>query len=82
MSKNIINDMDFLEAALKNSGGKWIMGDKLTAADFMMHFSATFVLARELGVKGRSYPETERWLKDCEGTESYKRAVEKTGHKL
>lgn len=82
MSKNIRNDMDFLENALKNSGGKWLLGNELTAADFMMHFSATFVLARELGVKGKKYPETERWLKDCEATESYQKAVQKTGHKL
>ena len=82
MSKNVINDMDFLEKVLQNSGGKWIFGDQLTAADFMMHFSATFILARELGIKGRKYPEVERWLKDCEATESYKKAVQKTGHKL
>lgn len=82
MSKNVIKDMDFLEETLKSSGGKWLLGDQLTAADFMMHFSATFILARELGVKGRKYPETERWLKDCEATESYKKAVQKTGHKL
>lgn len=82
MSKNVIKDMDFLEESLKNSGGKWLMGNQLSAADFMMHFSATFIIARELGVKGRKYPEIDRWLKDCEATESYRNAVQKTGHKL
>lgn len=82
MSKNVIKDMDFLEESLKNSGGKWLMGDQLSAADFMMHFSATFIILRELGVKGKKYPEINRWLKDCEATESYKNAVQKTGHKM
>jgi len=82
MSKNVRNDMNFLEAALKNSKGKWLFGDQLTAADIMMHFSAAFILARELGVKEKDYPETKRWLDDCEATESYKKAVEKTGHTL
>lgn len=82
MSKNVINDMNFLEETLKTSGGKFIMGNQLTAADVMMHFSAAFIIARELGIKGKKYPEVERWLKDCEQTESYKKAVQKTGHKL
>ena len=82
MSKNVVNDMDFLEETLNKSSGKWLLGDQLTAADTMMHFSATFILARELGVKGRKYPEIERWLKDCEATDSYKKAVQKTGHSL
>lgn len=82
MSKNVRADMAFLEAELKKSSGKFLFGDKPTAADIMMHFSAVFILARELGMKGQKYPEVERWIKDCEATETYKKAVEKTGHKL
>ena len=82
MSRNIIKDMDFLEAELKRSKGKFLLGDRVTAADCMMHFSAVFILARELGMKGKKYPEIERWIKDCESTETYKQAVKKTGHSL
>ena len=82
MSKNVIKDMDFLESELKKSGGKFLLGNTVTAADTAMHFSATFILARELGIKGRKYPEIERYLKDCEATDSYKKAVDKTGHQL
>ena len=82
MSKNVIKDMDFLESALQNSKGKFLLGDTVTAADSMMQFSAVFILARELGIKGKNYPEVERWIKDCEATESYKKAVQRTGHSL
>lgn len=82
MSGNVIKDMNFLESTLKNGGVKFLLGDDLTVADTLMHFSAAFILERELGVKKADYPETERWIKDCEATESYKKAVEKTGHRL
>jgi glutathione S-transferase len=82
MATNIRNDMSYLEAELKKSPGKFLFGDTPTAADTMMHFSAVFILKRELGMKGQSFPEVERYIKDCEATETYKRAVEKTGHQL
>lgn len=82
MSGNIRKDMDFLEAALKQSKGRFLLGDEVTAADIMMHFSATFVIARELGVKKGQLPTVEKWLQECEATESYKKAVQTTGHKL
>ena len=82
MAANIRNDMSFLEAELKKSPGKFLFGDSPTAADCMMHFSAVFILKRELGMKGHSYPEIERYIKDCEATPTYKKAVEKTGHQL
>lgn len=74
--------MDYLEAQLGKSTGKFLVGDKVTVADCMMLFSAQFILARELGTKGRKWEKVEKWIADCEETESYKRAVEKTGHKL
>jgi glutathione S-transferase len=82
MATNIRNDMNFLEEELKKSQGKFLFGDSPSAADCMMHFSAVFILRRGLGMKGQSYPEVERYIKDCEATETYKKAVEKTGHQL
>lgn len=82
MSKNIKKDMDYLDAELKKSGGPFLFGDSPNAADFMVEFSAVFVLARELGVKGKDYPGIEKYIAQCEATEAYKKAVEKTGHKL
>ena len=82
MSRNVVNDMNFLEETLKNSSGKFLCGDSVTAGDFMMHFSAVFILARELGTKGMKYPEIEKWIQTCEATDSYKKAVETSGHKL
>ena len=82
LSRNVINDMNFLESELKKSSGKFLTGDTVTAADCMMHFSAVFILARELGVKGQKYPEIERYIQDCEATETYQKAVGKTGHQL
>lgn len=82
LSKNVIKDMNLLEETLKNSPGKFLFGEKLSVADTMMHFSAVFILARELGVKEADYPHTAKYIKDCEATESYKKAVQKTGHSL
>jgi glutathione S-transferase len=80
MSTNVIKDMDFLEAELQKSTGRFLIGDQVTAADCMMMFSAQFILTRKLGTEGKKWEGVERWIKECEATESYKRAVEKTGH--
>ncbi|GIZ43513.1 hypothetical protein CKM354_000673700 [Cercospora kikuchii] len=82
LSKNVIKDLDYLQAELDKSGGKFLCGDKLTVADIMMQFSARFILERELGTQGGKWPGIEKWLAECEGTEGYKKAVEKTGHQL
>ncbi|KAF2814917.1 thioredoxin-like protein [Mytilinidion resinicola] len=82
MAGNVQNDIDWLEAELKASKGRFLLGDEVTAADIMMHFSLSFILARQLGTKGRSWPAVEKWLGDCEGTEGFRRAVGKTGHKM
>lgn len=82
LSKNVINDMNYLEARLSESKGKFLLGDSITAADCMMHFSASFILARELGIKPQGYPRSQQFVQDCEATETYKKAVQKTRHKL
>lgn len=82
MSVNVGKDFDFLEGELSKNGTKFLAGDHVTAADIMMQFSIDFILARNLGTKGRKWENIERWLKDCKATETYKKAVEKTGHKL
>lgn len=79
---NVRKDLDYLEAELGKSGGKFLGGASPNAADIMMHFSASFILARELGTKGGSWPKIEQWIKDCEATPSYQKAVKHTGHKL
>lgn len=82
LSKNVVNDMNYLEAELSKSKGKFLCGETVTAADCMQQFSAAFIMARELGIKASSYPKTQQYLQDCEATETYKKAVQKTGHKL
>lgn len=88
----MVKDLDYLEGYLqkqeegKEEGGRFIMGGKEpSAADIMMQFSVRFILMRELGTKGMErgrWERVERWLELCEGTESYKRAVERTGFRL
>lgn len=91
LSGNVVKDLDYLESHLqkqqeKEEGGRFIMGGKnITAADIMMQFSVRFILTRELGTQGVErgrWERVERWLELCEGTESYKRAVERTGFRL
>lgn len=82
MSVNVLNDMDFLERELARGDGRFLVGDSVTIADCMMLFSIQTIISKELGTEGRKWERVERWMKDCEGTESYQMAVKKTGHKL
>lgn len=90
LSGNVVKDLDYLEGHFREQqeegGGGFIMGGKnITTADIMMQFSVRFILMRELGTKGVEkgrWERVERWLELCEGTESYKRAVERTGFRL
>jgi len=82
LSKNVQNDLNYFESELRKSGGKFLFGDQPTVADMQMHFSLSFILARELGTKGMKLDRIQQYLRDCEAVPSYKAAVEKTGHKL
>lgn len=82
LSPNINKDLDYLEAELSKSKSKFIVGDSVTAADTMMEFSADFVLTRELGTKGKTWPKINEWLKNCHETKTYQDAVKKTGYTL
>lgn len=85
LAVNVGNDFAWLEGALQGNGSGWLVGDGLTAADIVMQFSVQFIMERKLGVGGRGegkWPEVEKWLARTEGTESYKRAVERTGYTL
>ena len=87
LSKNVHNDLDWLEKELEKTGGRYLVGSTLTAADVMVAFSIEFIFARELGLKGQ--PETEgkwqgirRWLEGMQEEEGYRKAVQRTGYKL
>lgn len=82
MAGNVQKDLDWLERELNASKGKFLLGDEVTVADCMVLFSVQFIVARELGTKGKKWERIERWVKDCEGTDGYRRAVKKTGHEL
>jgi len=82
MSVNVHKDFDWLEMALGQSTGRFLVGDQVTAADIMMLFSVQFILARDLGTQGKSWKKVNEWAERCEATESYKKAVERSGHTL
>lgn len=82
LSANIQKDLDYLEATLTSGDGKFIVGNSLTVADIMMEFSAQFLLVRELGTKGKTWPKINAWLKNCHEMKAYREAVEKTGYTL
>lgn len=79
---NLQKDMDWLEKELGASTGMFLVGNQVTAADVMMLFSVQFCLERKLGTEGKRWRLVEEWRERCENTESYKRAVEKSGHTL
>jgi glutathione S-transferase len=82
MLANVQNDLSWLETELSRSPGQFLLGDRITAADVMMQFSAEFIIAMKLGTQGKEYPSINKWMEACRSTESYKCAVKKTGHKL
>jgi glutathione S-transferase len=82
LSVNVQSDLDWLETELSLSSGRFLCGDKVTAADMMMQFSVDVIMVTKLGTQGRTWPGIENWLEACKESESYKRAVEKTGYEL
>lgn len=81
MSILVQKDLSWLESELAGSSGRFLCGDHITAADVMMHYSADVILSLKLGTQEKAWPEIQKWLRTCEETEGYKRAVEKTGYK-
>jgi glutathione S-transferase len=79
--ESVKKDLDWLERELAGSGA-FLVGDQLTAADISMHLSVRFPLLLIFGTEGGSWPNVEAWLTRCEETESYKRAVAKTGFEV
>lgn len=83
LSVNVTKDFDWLEKELSATSGPFLLGEKPTVADIMMEFSVDFIQERGLGVKkGQGWPKVQKWLEACQGTETYKAAVKKTGHTL
>ena len=82
MSDNVIKDFDWLEGELQKSSGKFLVGSHITAADCMMIFSVQYILDKVLGTKAKKWPKIEEWVKNCEAMETWKKAVQKTGHSL
>jgi glutathione S-transferase len=79
---NVCKDLDWLDKEL--DGRRFLAGENVTAADTMCLFSVQFIFERGLcgGREVGAWMNVERWISACEGTESWKRAVEKTGHKM
>ena len=82
LANNVAKDMDWLEAELERGGGKYLVGDHVTAADTMMAFSIQFILEMDLGPKDRNWHRVEEWLGHIEAEKSYQAAITRTGHKL
>lgn len=82
LAPQVHRDFDWLESELSRSNGKFLVGDRLTAADTMMSFSVAFIFKMGLGTKGREWPAVNAWLAHVESLPAYRRAVEKTGHTL
>lgn len=89
--KFVRSDLDWIEGHLREQGAKFLVGDKVSAADIMMQFSIEFLYVLNLGLtpeeagkKGGDgrWPETKRWLERCMNEESFKRAVSKSGYTL
>ncbi|KAJ5769707.1 hypothetical protein N7520_004266 [Penicillium odoratum] len=75
-------DFDWLENELANSGGPFLLGNDVTAADTMLAFSCQFIIASNLGLGKKSWPHINKWLENVEKRDAYQRAIKRTGHHL
>ena len=83
LEKNVVKDLDWLEAELEAGNGRYLVGDHVTAADTMVAFSVQFMLAMGLAPRRNCrWPAIEGWLTNVEGENAYRCAVAKTGHHL
>ena len=76
----VAKDLDWLEAELKKCNGRYLVGDHVTAADTMVAFSIQYILGAQLAPQNRKWERIEAWLRNVEATETYQRAMAKTGH--
>jgi glutathione S-transferase len=76
--------MDWLENELRdsNSGGKFLVGNELTAADIMMGFSVEWLFNRRLGTDGGDWPMVQKWFQGITARPAYRKAVEKTEYSV
>lgn len=76
LSKNINNDLKYLEESLSSSKSGFLYGNDLTLGDIMTAFSAQFVLVRGLGAKWSddTYPHIKKWLKTLQGRPAWQAA--------
>ncbi|KFG82690.1 glutathione S-transferase I [Metarhizium anisopliae] len=81
---NVSKHLAFLDQQLATSGGKYLCGDKLTAADILMSFPVIAGSGRfnelgyfEGGSWEKAYPRVAEYVKVLESEEGYKRSVEK-----
>jgi glutathione S-transferase len=79
---NVGKDLDWFDSELE--GKKFIAGEEVSAADTMCLFSIQFIFVRDLcaGKKLGEWKNVQRWVRRCEGLESWGRAVRKTGHEM
>ena len=82
LEKNVVKDLDWLDAELKAGNGKYLVGDHVTAADTMVAFSVQFIFAMRLAPIDRTWAAIEGWLTNVERENAYQCAVAKTGHHL
>lgn len=85
LSTNVQKDLDWLNKELEDSKSGFLVGETLTAADIMVHFSIQFIFARGLGVKGvdmKRWKNVANWVERCEKSDGYQKAVNKTGYTL
>jgi glutathione S-transferase len=82
LAGNVRRGLDWLDQELL--GRKFLVKEEVTSADTMMLFDIQFIFAKDLCGRRRisDWRNVEKWVRTCEGTESYKRAVEKTGYQL
>lgn len=81
------NDLDWLDghlAPVHANGGKYLVGNNLTAADITMLFSIQLIYDRSLGLEGteRKWVHVERWRADMESEPSWKKCVDRRGFVL
>ncbi|EHY58497.1 hypothetical protein ABEF92_007759 [Exophiala dermatitidis] len=72
LAPNVQSDLDWLETE-PSDGREYLVGKDVTAADILMGFNIESILARKLGIEGKDWPHTRRWLQRIQQRDAYQK---------
>ena len=78
LKPNLEGQLNFLESQMASSGGDWLCGKDLAAADFVMSFPLQ-ACRTSAGMTPNKYPKLCAYVDRLKNTDAYKRGIARIG---